>query len=262
MLFPLAVPKKVGVGLTSTQYAFVVLLITLCFPSLLFATPTITQITPFSGQPGDVVTIKGSGFSTDPTQNEVRFGPNRAVVRSATATQLTVQVPTGQPLGTTNVTVTFSGTSNSKPFICIMRSKIVIPPNPPVCNCCEDQESRTSAKVSRGANLGGAAGGLGGDIFSERGEFFQYETDLSIPGRPGAEPMLHYTFRREYRAQISYNGPLGQNQDHSYFERLLVQIDGSVIHSNGLCRNDRYLKNNVGEFVSPPEFYTQLTRAC
>ncbi|MBI1927158.1 IPT/TIG domain-containing protein [Candidatus Poribacteria bacterium] len=221
MPFALAVPKKVGVGISSTQYAFVVLLITLCFPSLLFAAPTITQITPFSGQPGDVVTIKGSGFSTDPTQNEVRFGPNRAAVRSATATQLTVQVPTGQPLGTTNVTVTFGGTSNSKPFICIMRSKIVTPPNPPVCrSCCEDQESNTSNKVSQGVHSGGSEGGQSGNIFSERGEFYQYETDLSIPGRPGTEPMLHYAFRMEYRAQISFDGPLGHNWDHNYFERL------------------------------------------
>ena len=72
--------------------------------------------------------------------------------------------------------------------------------------------------------------------------------------------MVNYAFRRNYRAQINTDGSLGHNWDHNYFERLAVQIDGSVIHNNGLGRNDRYLVNNVGEFVAPPEFYTELTK--
>jgi YD repeat-containing protein len=38
-----------------------------------------------------------------------------------------------------------------------------------------------------------------------------------------------------------------------------VDPDGSIVHHNGLGRNDLYLLNNVGELVAPPEFYTQLT---
>src|SRR5881409_2779066 len=70
-----------------------------------FSQSTITSIRPVVGQPGDIVTISGSGFSTAPATNTVRYGPNRAPVVSATATSLSVQVPTGQPLGQTNVNV-------------------------------------------------------------------------------------------------------------------------------------------------------------
>lgn len=238
--------------------AAVVWFILLGVSATVSAAPSISRIAPFYGQPGDIVTIQGSGFGADPAMINVRFGPNRAAVLSATPTALTVQVPHGQPLGNTNVTV---DGSNSVRFITRLRSKIVRPPNPPRACCCEEQENFTSPCKSQPAHLGGSLGGrTGGSIYSERGEFFQYEIDHSLPGRPGAEPLLNYAFRRQYRAQVNTNGPLGRNWDHSYFERLEVQIDGSVIHNNGLDRNDRYLRNNQGQLVSPPEFYTQLTQ--
>ena len=53
------------------------LLVLLTFPSVLFAAPTITGIAPPVGQAGDIVTITGAGFSGDPKQNIVKFGPNR-----------------------------------------------------------------------------------------------------------------------------------------------------------------------------------------
>lgn len=238
--------------------------------TVISATPTLTRITPFFGQPGDIVTITGNGFATDPAQNIVRFGPNRAPVLSASATQLVVQVPNGQPLGTTNVTVSPSVSaqssvsadiSNSLSFQTSVKSKIPTPPNPPKCCCCpDDTESNTCACNSDCCHGGGSTGGCSGNIYSERGEFFQYITDLSIPGRPGSESMVNFNFRREYRSAVSSDSPIGRNWDHNYFERLAVQIDGSVIHSNGLDRNDRYLKNNRGDFVAPPNFYTTLIR--
>ena len=222
----------------------------------LHAAPTISRIAPIAAQPGDVVTITGSGFNPDPSQINVRFGPNRAPVLSAIAMSLTVQVPNGQPLGSTRVTV---DGSNGLTFITIVRSKIPTPPNPVAecqgctCQSCGCQDPNSSPCVSRGAFLGNS-------IYGERGEFFQSVTDLSIAGRPGAAAMLQYSIQRQYRSAANNNGLIGNKWDHNYFENLEVQIDGSIIHRNGLGRNDRYLLNNQGNFVAPPEFYTTLVR--
>lgn len=57
-------------------------------------TPTVTSIAPASGLAGTTVTIIGTNFSTDKSQNTVSFYGVVAVVQSATSTQLTVTVPT------------------------------------------------------------------------------------------------------------------------------------------------------------------------
>jgi hypothetical protein len=57
--------------------------------------PTITSFTPKSGPVGTAVTIIGTEFSTTPTNNIVFFGATKATVTAATATSLTVTVPTG-----------------------------------------------------------------------------------------------------------------------------------------------------------------------
>ncbi len=57
--------------------------------------PTITSFTPTSGPVGTSVTITGTNFSATPANNIVYFGATRATVSAATATQLTVTVPTG-----------------------------------------------------------------------------------------------------------------------------------------------------------------------
>src|SRR5207344_204528 len=75
-----------------------VVLVSFCAPMSL-ASPLITGISPPLGRPGDILTINGSGFDSDPAKNVVRFGPNRAAVLTATPTQLIVQLPNGQPLG-------------------------------------------------------------------------------------------------------------------------------------------------------------------
>ena len=130
--------------------------------------------------------------------------------------------------------------------------------NPPECKpCCEEEESNASHCKSEPAHYGATPGAGSGNVYSERGEFYQRITDLAIPGRPGAEGMLHYAFRRHYRSRLDANGPLGHNWNHNYFERLDVQSDG-VFHDNGLDRADFYAKTNTGDFVAPPEFFTTL----
>ena len=125
------------------------------------------------------------------------------------------------------------------------------------CGCECPPEGDNSSTSQHGAT------NSPGSIYGEKGEFFQSETDLYIPGRTGTSCSdLHYSFTRHYRAQIDTDGPLGHNWDHEYFQNLEVQIDGSVIHDNGLNRNkDRYLLNDDGKtYTSPPQFFTQLTR--
>jgi hypothetical protein len=68
--------------------------------------PTITNLTPKSGDVGTLVTITGTGFNTDKTKNIVHFGVARAIPETATATQLTVKVPVGASQQAVTVTNT------------------------------------------------------------------------------------------------------------------------------------------------------------
>jgi len=58
-------------------------------------TPKISSFSPISGPVGATVTIDGANFNTTPSNNIVFFGATRANVMSATATSLTVAVPSG-----------------------------------------------------------------------------------------------------------------------------------------------------------------------
>jgi len=79
------------------------------------AAPTLSSVSPTSGKVGSTVTLSGTGFSTAPSQNMVKFNGVVAAVTSATATSLTVTVPANATNG--NVTVTVNGkTSAGIPF--------------------------------------------------------------------------------------------------------------------------------------------------
>ena len=57
--------------------------------------PTITTFTPLSGPVGSTVTITGTNFNTTASNNIVFFGATKATVSAASATSLTVTVPSG-----------------------------------------------------------------------------------------------------------------------------------------------------------------------
>jgi len=57
--------------------------------------PVITSFSPASAKPGDAVTLTGTDFNTTTTNNIVFFGATRGTVTAATATSVTVTVPTG-----------------------------------------------------------------------------------------------------------------------------------------------------------------------
>jgi FG-GAP-like repeat/IPT/TIG domain/FG-GAP repeat len=93
------------------------LCIALGAPSLVFAQPVITAVSPLAGPLNSTVTITGSNFSSTPSANVVWFGSVAAPVTSASSGSLTVTVPPGgsdQP-----ITVTAGNLSSFpfKPFI-------------------------------------------------------------------------------------------------------------------------------------------------
>jgi len=61
--------------------------------------PSITGVTPTSGQAGDAVTITGKNFSTTAANNIVKFNGTTAVVTSATSREIVTAVPSGATTG-------------------------------------------------------------------------------------------------------------------------------------------------------------------
>ena len=79
--------------------------------------PTLTSFTPTSGNVGTTVTITGTNFDTTPANNTVFFGATKATVSAATATQLTVTVPTHATFAPITVTVANRTTTSGSFFL-------------------------------------------------------------------------------------------------------------------------------------------------
>ncbi|MGH9798887.1 MAG: IPT/TIG domain-containing protein [Blastocatellia bacterium] len=77
---------------------------------------SILDFTPGSGGIGTQVTIYGTGFSTTPSANTVKFNNVTASVTAATNIQLTVTVPTGATTGPISITNTNGSFSSSNQF--------------------------------------------------------------------------------------------------------------------------------------------------
>jgi hypothetical protein len=63
--------------------------------SFSFPTLSFTSMSPKQGKPGDVITLNGNNFSSIASNNIVKFNDVFASVKTASATQLTVEVPVG-----------------------------------------------------------------------------------------------------------------------------------------------------------------------
>jgi len=88
--------------------------------------PAITSILPESGPVGSVVTIKGTNFSATVAENIVYFGAVKAVVNSATSTELSVTVPSGATYLPISVTISGLTAFSSKPFVTTFSGNQVI----------------------------------------------------------------------------------------------------------------------------------------
>jgi Leucine-rich repeat (LRR) protein/sugar lactone lactonase YvrE len=84
--------------------------------TFLLSPPTITSFAPAAGPVGTLVTITGSNFSPIASSNVVYFGGAKAIIGSASSTQLTATVPDGATY--VPITVTTSGLTafSSEPF--------------------------------------------------------------------------------------------------------------------------------------------------
>ncbi|MBS0571464.1 MAG: IPT/TIG domain-containing protein [Proteobacteria bacterium] len=67
--------------------------------------PTISSFTPTNGPVGTTVTITGTNFDPNPTNDMVTFNGTAATTASATSTQLVVSVPSGATTGKIKVTI-------------------------------------------------------------------------------------------------------------------------------------------------------------
>ena len=81
------------------------------------ALPTVSGISPSSGAVGTVVTITGTNFSATPANNTVMFNGTQATVTSATATSITVAVPSGATTGTISVATAGGTTTSGSNFV-------------------------------------------------------------------------------------------------------------------------------------------------
>ena len=67
--------------------------------------PTISSFTPTSGPAGTLITITGTNMSATTAENVVYIGATRAIVQSATTSQLTVSCPIGATFSPITVSV-------------------------------------------------------------------------------------------------------------------------------------------------------------
>ena len=90
--------KNQGFKSTATQFLkkhfFGIVMVALCSVSTVFGqVPTITSFSPTSGAVGSTVTISGTNFDATASNNVVYFGSTKAVVNTASTTELSVSVP-------------------------------------------------------------------------------------------------------------------------------------------------------------------------
>ena len=91
--------------------------------------PTIDNISPVEGFPGTTVTINGTNFSNEDSENQVLFGDEEATITSATTTEIVVIVPSGLEAGEVSVSVTVNDrTSNLATFTVLAPSITGISP--------------------------------------------------------------------------------------------------------------------------------------
>ena len=79
--------------------------------------PVISSFSPLTGDAGETVIITGNNFNTTASNNIVFFGATKAIASAATATSLTVTVPSGATFDAlTLVDLSINKTINSKKF--------------------------------------------------------------------------------------------------------------------------------------------------
>lgn len=112
------------------------------------AAPVITSVIPPKAEPGQTVTIAGTGFDPKADGDTVRFGEQSGQVTSASETQLAVTVPASLAVADTTVRVQTRGGRSNVLFLKIYRGPRVTSVDPPVA-------LPGSEVVLHGSNLAG-----------------------------------------------------------------------------------------------------------
>ena len=79
------------------------------------------------------------------------------------------------------------------------------------------------------------------------GEFLHECEDLHIDGAG-----IEFVFRRTYRNQVTFHGPMGANWDHGYNVRLR-EGNGEVMITTGELREQRYVRHETYGYFVPPD---------
>ncbi len=74
---------------------FILAILLFCLQNNAYTQISISNFSPQSGLTNSLITINGSGFNPNATGNVVYFGATKAIVTSATSSNITVTVPTG-----------------------------------------------------------------------------------------------------------------------------------------------------------------------
>ncbi len=82
--------------------------------------PSVTGFSPTVGHSGDIVTIYGANFESDPVDNDVRFGATGSPVNSAASTSLVVSAATSS--GKISVTTPYGTSTSQNEFISVPSS--------------------------------------------------------------------------------------------------------------------------------------------
>jgi YD repeat-containing protein len=77
----------------------------------------LIEFTPNRGPVNTTVTLSGTGFSTTPSQNTVKFNGITATVTSSTATSIVTKVPTGATTGPISVTTPTGSATSATNFV-------------------------------------------------------------------------------------------------------------------------------------------------
>ncbi len=100
---------------SGSKHCFI-FLVSLLLAADLLAQPIIHSFSPASGPVGTTVAIRGTNFSADTSGNIVYFGAARATVLSATASDITVTVPSGASYQPITVTTNRLTSYSRQPF--------------------------------------------------------------------------------------------------------------------------------------------------
>lgn len=144
--------------------------------------PMLTSLAPARLEPGDKLTLTGTGFAASPEKNKVRFGDQLGQVDSASETQLAVTVPAGVVTGDVQVKVERAGSDSNALFVKIFR-----PPHIAVLE--PDVAQPGSEVVARGQNFAEgvtvAVGGQPAQVLEAKSNLVRFRLPADLPVEAG-----------------------------------------------------------------------------